>query len=184
MRSTLSRVAWIQRTAVRCANVDRRWAHALHRVSAWPAVMATLRVVSWLGDGPIWYATMAGLPILLGWSGWPCTLQMLSVGGINLLIYLCLKHGIGRPRPYVSCPDIRACARALDRFSFPSGHTLHAVAYAIIISHHYPSFALPLWVFAALVSASRVVLGLHYPSDVLAGGAVGGMIAEVVLAWP
>jgi undecaprenyl-diphosphatase len=41
-----------------------------------------------------------------------------------------------------------------------------------------------LWVFAALVSASRVVLGLHYPSDVLAGGAVGGMIAEVVLAWP
>ena len=45
---------------------------------------------------------------------------MTLVGVFNLTLYLWLKARIGRPRPYVKCPDIRACGRALDQFSFPS----------------------------------------------------------------
>ena len=175
---------WVRQAARRCAAADRRWAITLYRAGGRPAALFVLRTVSWLGDGPLWYATMVGLPLFEGWAGWPCTLQMITAGAINLLLYLCLKHGIGRPRPYVTCPDIRACARALDRFSFPSGHALHAVAYAMIISHHYPAMTIALWAFVGLVAISRVTLGLHYPSDVLAGGAVGASIAGIVLAWP
>ncbi len=177
---------WLQKTATRCIAADRRWALSLQRAADWPAVpvLPLLIAVSWLGDGALWYASVIALPLFDGWAGWPCALQILCLGAINLVIYFCLKHGIGRRRPYVDCPDIRACARALDRFSFPSGHTLHAVSYALVISSHYPGLALPLWTFAVLVGVSRVALGLHYPSDVLVGALVGAATASVVLAWP
>jgi undecaprenyl-diphosphatase len=183
-RHELQRSDWVQRATSSCADADRRWAITLHRAAGRPLALSVLRLVSWLGDGPLWYATILALPVLHGWSGWPCSLQMLTAGAFNLLIYVCLKHGIGRSRPYIDCPDIRACARALDRFSFPSGHALHAVSYAMIIAHHYPSLTLALWAFVVLVAASRVTLGLHYPSDVVAGGAIGAAVAGIILAWP
>ena len=69
----------------------------------------------------------------------------------------------------------------LDEFSFPSGHTLHAVAFTIVAIAHYPVLAWLLVPFAASVAASRVVLGLHYPSDVLAATAIGTGLASVSL---
>ena len=60
----------------------------------------------------------------------------------------------------------------LDLFSFPSGHTLHAVAFSIIACAFYPAFSVVLVPFTVLVAGSRIILGLHYPSDVIAGAAV------------
>ena len=67
--------------------------------------------------------------------------------------------------------------RPLDEFSFPSGHTLHAVAFTLVALAHYPGLAPLLIPFAACVAASRVVLGLHYPSDVLAATVIGSVLA-------
>jgi len=68
-------------------------------------------------------------------------------------------------------------AAPLDAFSFPSGHTLHAVAFTLVALSYFPALAPVLVPFALLTAASRVVLGLHYPSDVLAGAALGAGIA-------
>ena len=161
----------------RYAESDRRLAARMHRAASWPAVLAVLRAVSWLGDGPLWYAAIVVLP-WLDWPGWKdCLLDMLLVGAANVALNVALKHHVRRARPFVDCPGIRARARAIDRFSFPSGHVMHAVAFAIIIARHYPELGVPLWLFVALVAASRVVLGLHYPSDVLAGASLGAGVA-------
>jgi undecaprenyl-diphosphatase len=76
------------------------------------------------------------------------------------------------------------CAgRPLDRFSFPSGHTLHAVSFTIILCSALPWAAWLLVPAAILIALSRMVLGLHYPTDVVAGGALGAGVALATLNW-
>jgi undecaprenyl-diphosphatase len=102
---------------------------------------------------------------------------MAAVAAIGILVYKWLKRTTSRPRPYQVRSAIRLGADPLDPFSFPSGHTLHAAAFAILLSWHYPWLAWIVWPFAALVALSRVVLGLHYPTDVLAGATIGAVLA-------
>lgn len=80
-------------------------------------------------------------------------------------------------RPYQVHPHIVASGRALDQFSFPSGHTLHAVGFSGIALACYPELAPLLLPFTVLVALSRPILGLRYPSDVVAGAVLGGLIA-------
>jgi undecaprenyl-diphosphatase len=88
-------------------------------------------------------------------------------------LYRLLKRWTRRPRPFRAHREIVAHIAPLDEFSFPSGHTLHAVAFTIIALAWFPLLAPLLVTFALLVAASRVVLGLHYPSDVLAATVIG-----------
>ena len=129
----------------------------------------------------IWYAAILLLPWFGGPHGSACALRMLGLGVLNLIIYTILKRHFARPRPYVDCPDIRACARSLDEYSFPSGHAMHAVAFSSLLVAYYPVLAWVLWPFAAIVALSRVVLGLHYPSDVAVGAVLGWLTAKAML---
>lgn len=156
----------------------------MHGAATRPAVLLTLLAASWLGDGALWFALIATLPWWGGAAGLTCAIYMVALGSVNLVFYKALKQRIARPRPFVSCNGIRACARSLDEFSFPSGHTMHAVAFSLLVVHYYPALALPLWGFTALVAVSRVVLGLHFPSDVAAGALIGwltGMFMLVII---
>jgi undecaprenyl-diphosphatase len=162
---------WIER--------ERSFALWMHGAAARQWVVTSLNVVSRLGDGWMWYAVMLALPWLDHANGTTCAIRMFLVGAVNLVIYKIIKRCIARPRPYRSCPGIRACGRSLDEFSFPSGHTLHSVAFTLILVAYYPRWGFLIWPFTLLVAASRVVLGLHYPSDVLVGAAVGALTAAV-----
>ena len=102
-------------------------------------------------------------------------------GTINLVIYRITKRHFARQRPFVACPGVRACVPCLDEHSFPSGHTLHAVAFGTLLCAYYPGLAWVVLPFVGLVAASRVVLGLHFPSDVLVGAALGAFMASGVL---
>lgn len=145
-------------------------------------VRPLFRAVSRLGDGVLWYTMMAATLAVHGRGGLLPVLHMVLVGLLGLALYRVLKTRTARPRPYQVHSAIRCGADPLDAFSFPSGHTLHAVAFAILFAWYYPVTAPFVLAFASLVAASRLVLGLHYPSDVLAGGAIGATLALGSLA--
>lgn len=134
-------------------------------------------IISRLGDGVFWYLFMFLLPALYGREGVLVAVQMLVVGIVSLLIYKAIKHMTGRHRPCEAFADIRRHAPMLDLYSFPSGHTMHAVAFTAVIMGHYPQLGVLLTPFALLIASSRLVLGLHYPSDVVVGAIIGGVVA-------
>ncbi|MCU0759793.1 MAG: phosphatase PAP2 family protein [Steroidobacteraceae bacterium] len=156
---------------------ERRLCLVATAVARRRAFRRLFQVASRLGDGAAWYALMAAMPLLLGRAGWAAALQMLGTGGVGLGIYKLLKRRLVRERPYVGLAGIPCAMAPLDRYSFPSGHTLHAVCFTLLALHHVPALAPGLVPFAVLVALSRVVLGLHYPSDVLAGAALGAGLA-------
>jgi undecaprenyl-diphosphatase len=174
---------WFDTGRLYGAELDRRWALALHRGSAKPRLLGLLRGCSRFGDGPMWAALLLVLPLAGGQKGLHCALLVALLGGANVLVYWGLKLGTRRLRPFTQCPDIRACVRVPDRFSFPSGHTLHAVAFAVLLSAYYPPLTPLLWAYAVLIALARVVLGVHYPSDVLVGALLGLTSGLVALAY-
>jgi undecaprenyl-diphosphatase len=140
------------------------------------------QVASRLGDGVMWYSLIAALAVLGGRHGALVALQMALSGLSGLLLYRFLKHRLVRERPFITHASIKLAGRPLDRFSFPSGHTLHAVAFTVIACAGFPWLAMLLIPAALLIALSRVVLGLHYPSDVLAGALIGLGVASTTLA--
>ncbi|MGQ0384230.1 MAG: phosphatase PAP2 family protein [Gammaproteobacteria bacterium] len=155
---------------------------ALNRWGSRSFVHGFFATISRLGDGAFWYALMIALAVAGGAQGARAALHMAVTGLAALALYRALKHHIRRPRPCAGDSGVVALVAPLDQFSFPSGHTLHAVAFTAVACAWFPSPAAVLVPFTALIAMSRVVLGLHYPSDVLAAAAIGLALAVVSLA--
>ncbi len=155
---------------------------ALNRLGVHAPVLRLFRTVSRLGDGVFWYALLAALTLLGGYPGFPAAahigLTALFVAGL----YRGMKHLIRRQRPYRRHAGIVARVRPLDEFSFPSGHTLHATCFTLMTMAYYPRLGWLLVPLSVLIAASRVILGVHYPSDVLAAAVIGTLIAFASLA--
>jgi undecaprenyl-diphosphatase len=161
--------------------VESAWCLRANRWGARHAPRTYFAIVSRLGDGAAWYALMAALVLVDGQAGLVAATHMAATGVVALALYTRLKRWTRRPRPCASDARIHAWVAPLDEYSFPSGHTLHAVAFTLVALAHYPALAWLLIPFAASVAASRVVLGLHYPSDVLAATAIGSGLAGASL---
>jgi undecaprenyl-diphosphatase len=153
-----------------------------NRACRFRLVRSSFRIVSRLGDGVFWYALMAALALSYRAAALPAVARMATAGIAGVAIYKLLKRVTSRPRPCGVVPAVTAHAPPLDAFSFPSGHTLHAVSFSTIAGAYFPELSPLLFSFAALVAASRPILGLHYPSDVAAGAAIGWLVAQVALA--
>jgi undecaprenyl-diphosphatase len=151
----------------------------LNRGAAFAAPRLVFRVASRLGDGIVWYLLIVMLPILYGAAALRPAIVMALTGVLGLTLYTLLKRVFVRERPFITHTAIDLKAAPLDRYSFPSGHTLHAVSFAWQATAHFPELGWVLVPLAALIAGSRVVLGLHYPSDVLAGAAIGAALAEL-----
>jgi undecaprenyl-diphosphatase len=161
---------------------DRRWTRRLNSAAGIRPIRNLFRAASRLGDGVFWYSAMLALVATQGRPGLLIALRMFAAGTIGLVLYKLLKSGTTRQRPYRVLSDIRAGTAPLDAYSFPSGHTLHAMAFTVVGVSYIPALAWVFVPFTLLVALSRVVLGLHYPSDVLAGAAIGAGVAQAVLA--
>jgi len=173
MPKTPSPPHWISR-------IDLALCLRFNRVSQFRFWRVFFKTVSRLGDGVFWYTLMALLPVAYGAAAWPTVARMAAAGVLGLILYKWLKAKTSRPRPCQVYSAISAAAPALDQFSFPSGHTLHAVSFGLVAAAGFPQLAPLVFPFAVLVAVSRPVLGLHYPSDVLAGALLGTLVAQLV----
>jgi undecaprenyl-diphosphatase len=161
----LNKTRW-QVALGRAQSWDLDWCLRLNRYSSRTVVLQPFQYVSRLGDGWFWYGMMALAVPVAGWAVLPALGQTLLTSAAGLALYKVLKHKTVRPRPYQVHQAVMLGERPLDHFSFPSGHTLHAV----------------LVPFMTMVGLSRVILGLHYPSDVMAGAVLGASLASLSLS--
>ncbi len=161
--------------------LEQRLCLALNRVSSRPGVRSFFAAVSRVGDGWVWYALMVVLAATRGAYGVRAALAMGLASLVGVGIYKLLKARLVRERPYIAQLDIRVGCAPLDRYSFPSGHTLHAVLFTTVAIAWFPALAAVLVPLAVLIALSRVVLGLHYPTDVLVGALIGWGLAELSL---
>lgn len=136
--------------------------------------------VRWLsrsGDGYL-YALVAVALWLLEDSQGAFFAKACAVSfALEVTLYLLLKNTIKRDRPAVKIENYQAWIIPSDRFSFPSGHTAAAFVFAGLIAVYYPAFAAPAYLWAGLIGLSRVLLGVHYPSDIAAGALLGSCCA-------
>ena len=155
----------------------------LNRGASHTGLRNTFRIASRLGDGVIWYAMLALLPLLYGRAAIRPIIVMAITGVVGVLLYKVLKKVCVRERPFITHSSISLAMPPLDRYSFPSGHTLHAVSFTWQAIAYFPELAWVLVPLALLIAGSRVVLGLHYPTDVLAGAAIGSALATLGLSF-
>jgi undecaprenyl-diphosphatase len=161
----------------RFAQAELRLCHVLNRCSHQIAVRSLFRTASRLGDGWVWYTLMGWLAVAHGREGLIVSVQMVAAGALGVLVYRLIKQRTVRERPFVSHDTIVCAIAPLDRYSFPSGHTLHSVSFTLIVSHYFPVYTECLVILTVLIALSRITLGLHYPTDVAAGALLGGFLA-------
>lgn len=156
--------------------LDPRLSRLANRWTARRGIRPFFAIISRLGNGWFWYGLMGCLAVFARPSGVCAALHMACTGLLAWLLYRALKRRTRRPRPFRVHADVVAGAAALDEYSFPSGHTLQAVSFSMVAALWFPWLMLLLIPFTALVALSRVVLGLHYPTDVLAGLLIGAAL--------
>lgn len=152
----------------------------MRKVNQWPAprwIRLWAIAATRAGDGWLWYLT--GLSVLL--FGGDNRLTAIAAAGsaalVGIGLFKSLKKLSGRRRPCEIEPHCWAKLLPPDQFSFPSGHTITAFAVSISLAEFYPAL-LPALLFCALsIAASRILLGMHFLSDVVVGAMLGTGLA-------
>lgn len=138
-------------------------------------MVSMARWVSKTADGHLYAITVF---VLLMLQEHRLFLLMVSAFGIERSLYFILKKGCRRNRPPEALPNYKSVIVPGDQFSFPSGHTSAAFLMATLLSTMAPNIGIAFFLWAASVGASRVVLGVHFPTDTLAGAVLGITLAQ------
>ena len=140
-------------------------------------LIAPARALSHSGDGYL-HAAIPLLLLLMGSNLLGDFVQVLLLAlAMERPLYWVLKNSLKRRRPHDLLPGLRSLITASDQFSFPSGHSSGAFLLATAASVVYGAAAAGLFVWACAVALSRVLLGVHFPGDLIAGAVMGSTLA-------
>jgi undecaprenyl-diphosphatase len=152
---------------------DLRLMRRVHRWRAPKFIRLWMLMMTRLGDGPLWY----GLALVILACGGPHRFRAVTAGAISGLVSVALFRQIKlisrRKRPCQIEPHCWSMISPPDQFSFPSGHTMTAFAMAVSVGYFYPECQLCLLFLAVAIAASRIILGMHFLTDVLVGMMLG-----------
>ena len=155
----------------------------MQRLNGWrpPRWMRIWMVLaSRVGDGWLWY----GIGLILLFFGGPNRFRAVGAAAISealsVTIFLRLKKLAGRKRPCAIGQNCWSTLLPPDQFSFPSGHSMTAFSVVVPLLLFYPSLTAGLLFCAFSIALSRIMLGLHFLSDVLVGSALGAVIGYTV----
>jgi undecaprenyl-diphosphatase len=165
---TVGRAVWNQ-----INSNDHRLMRRVHRWRAprWFRILMILATRG--GDGWLWYALGAILYFYGGSHRFAAIGSAASASVAGILIFRALKKTSRRKRPCEIEPHCWASILPPDKYSFPSGHSITAFAVALSIGLFYPDLTPYLLTVAFLIASSRIILGMHFLSDVIAGSAIG-----------
>ena len=139
-------------------------------------IVRTAYFASKTGDG--WLYPVIPFAILwLGFGDEWFLLTCASAFAIERLLYFAAKNSFKRRRPGNIVPGYSSHIIASDEFSFPSGHTSAAFLLVTLINIEFGVLATPLYVWALIVGISRIILGVHFPTDIVVGSLMGTGIA-------
>lgn len=157
--------------------IVRRDQAVMRRAAAWrPPRWFRLWMVYATRGGDGWMWVVAGL-LALGFGGqqrWQAFNAAAIAAGLAILVFMSLKRMARRQRPSVQ--HAWAKLTAPDEHSFPSGHSLTAFAIGTALLWNFPTYGWVLMFCAVSVALSRIMLGLHYVTDVVLGSALGMFI--------
>lgn len=134
-----------------------------------------MRFFSFLGDGQVWLALCIFFFFFDIKLGVTLTISMI----VQVILQQTIKRIFTRKRPYEQHIEITNVINPPDRFSFPSGHTTAAFTTVFVFYYFFPQLFIPSLIVAIMIGFSRIYLGLHYPSDVIAGIGLGFVCAKI-----
>ena len=108
--------------------------------------------------------------------------MLIGAGAETALCEGLIKHLVRRARPYTVIEELELIIAEQSTWSFPSGHAAASFACAFILTRFFPKHGHLAYIPAALIALSRVYVGVHYPTDVLAGAAFGTLVGWAVCA--
>lgn len=168
--------------------IENRDHRVMRRFNSWSAprwIRFWMLTATRMGDGWLWYSLGALLLVFGGTRGYAAFGAAGSAAIFGIFVFKALKRLSQRPRPCQYQTHCWAKVLPPDKFSFPSGHTMTAFSIALVVSYFYPNLEWPMYFLAISIGLSRIVLGMHFLSDVLAGAVLGsalGVASLVTLA--
>ena len=169
---------------IRVSTVDQRMFLALSALSERLSLHYPARYISRTGDGYLQLVLPLTLCLFLEKSrAADFFVVACAAFAIERTLYKILKNSLKRRRPPQFFPSFQSVVEASDEFSFPSGHTCAAFLLMVLCSAVFPILTIPLTLWAIAVGCSRVILGVHFPADILAGMALGYGIGQLAITF-
>jgi undecaprenyl-diphosphatase len=138
-------------------------------------------IMSFTADGWLYFLILPAIIIIKPDETRDYLHLAVAAFALERALYYFFKNVFRRPRPPAAIEGFQSVIKASDRFSLPSGHTSAAFLFVTFLCFGLHWIFLPLYVWALGVGASRVILGVHFPTDIVLGAMLGGSIGVFIL---